>query len=191
MRAIAGPGIMADSLAGQNPAAVRWQWSAFEALEPHSLTALLRLRAAVFVVEQQCIYQDVDGLDERAWHLLGWQDAPTPNAPAVLAAYLRVVFPGDKYAEPSIGRVVVSPDCRGQQLGRALMQQGIVHTLQTYPGAAIRISAQAHLGDFYGSLGFAGCSAQYLEDGIPHIEMLHAAPTLDGSAGLNASPAAD
>lgn len=174
---------MADAGTGPGSATVRWHWSAFEALDPLSLTALLRLRAAVFVVEQQCIYQDVDGLDERAWHLLGWQDSPVAGAPAVLAAYLRVVFPGDKFAEPSIGRVVVNPDCRGQQLGRALMQQGIARTGQTYPGCAIRISAQAHLSNFYGSLGFVGCSAQYLEDGIPHIEMLRAAPGVSASPG--------
>ena len=163
---------------------VHWHWSAFERLEPHAIAALLRLRAAVFVVEQQCIYQDVDGLDEHAWHLLGWR-ADTGQSANSLAAYLRVVFPGHKYAEPSIGRVVVSPDCRGSQLGRALVKQGIACSARVFPRAAIRISAQQHLEAFYVSLGFRGCSEPYLEDGIPHIEMLRQPVAVNASSGAD------
>ncbi len=165
---------------------VRWQWTAFDRLEPRALTALLRLRAEVFVLEQKCLYLDVDGLDEHAWHLMGWQrEAGTEGTTDLLAAYLRVVFPGYKFAEPSIGRVVVSPASRGRQLGRALMEQGIVHTNRAFPNAPIRISAQQHLDPFYASFGFRRCSESYLEDGIPHIEMLRSL------ASANASPGAD
>lgn len=140
----------------------------FESLSAESLHAVLRLRAAVFVVEQNCVYQDVDGLDPKSWHLLGWSAA----APEQLLAYLRVVHPGARFAEVSIGRVVTRADWRGRQLGRELMKQGLSLTLAEYAGSAIRISAQQHLSEFYGSLGFEVCSPPYREDDIPHVEML-------------------
>lgn len=158
---------------------VRWQWSSFDSLTARQFHDVLALRAEVFVVEQQCIYQDIDGLDCHAWHLMGWSSvAPTtPDQSATpdaeqLVAYLRVVLPGYKYEEPSIGRVVTARPWRGHQLGRKLMSTGINKTLIQYPGSAIRISAQQHLSAFYGSLGFAESSAPYDEDGIEHVQML-------------------
>ncbi|MFK7967304.1 MAG: GNAT family N-acetyltransferase [Burkholderiaceae bacterium] len=151
--------------------ALRWQWSSFQALNVLELHELFALRADVFVVEQDCVYQDVDGLDPLAWHLLGWASTKGPGASEQLAGYLRVVWPGQKYEEPSIGRVVTARAWRGRQLGRALMTEGIENTLRQYPGSAIRISAQQHLSRFYGSLGFVESSSPYDEDGIPHVQM--------------------
>ena len=151
--------------------ALRWQWSSFQALNVLELHELLALRADVFVVEQDCVYQDIDGLDPHAWHLLGWASTIGSTAREQLAAYLRVVWPGHKYEEPSIGRVVTARAWRGRQLGRALMSAGIENTLRQYPGSAIRISAQQHLSGFYRSLGFAESSAPYDEDGIAHVQM--------------------
>lgn len=148
--------------------AVRWQWSSFGQLSAQQFHEIVALRADVFVVEQQCVYQDIDGLDRNAWHLLGWQ----AEAEQRLVAYLRVVMPGYKYNEPSIGRVVTARYCRGRQLGRQLMRTGIDKVLEQYPGSAIRISAQQHLSAFYQSLGFDESSAPYDEDGIAHVQML-------------------
>ncbi len=150
---------------------VQWQWSAFESLTVAALHAALRLRAAVFVVEQNCVYPDIDGLDLQSWHLLGWSDGTRGQ----LAAYLRVVPPGVRFAEPSIGRVVVDPRWRGRQLGRDLMGEGITHLMRQYPASPIRISAQQHLSRFYEPLGFEICSPPYREDDIPHVQMLRAA----------------
>ncbi len=150
---------------------MQWQWTAFENLSVAALHAALQLRAAVFVVEQNCVYHDVDGLDPSAWHLLGW----SRSEPEHLVAYLRVVFPGARFEEVSIGRVVTHPGWRGRQLGRELMQQGIRHTLSEYAGSAIRISAQQHLSGFYASLGFEVCSPPYREDDIPHVQMVRRA----------------
>ncbi len=148
---------------------VEWQWRSFEALSATELYEVLAARGAVFIVEQQCIYQDIDMLDKHAWHLIGRETASGTGA---LVAYLRVVFPGKKYAEPSIGRVITTGAARGQGLGQALMAEGIKRVEAHYPGSAIRISAQAYLERFYRGFGFQTVSAPYDEDGIPHIEML-------------------
>ena len=115
-------------------------------------------------------YQDPDGADKQAWHLLGY------DAGGALVASLRVVDPGVKYPEPSIGRVVTAPLARGNGMGHALVQEGLVRCHAAWPGQAVRISAQAHLQGFYGRLGFIAVSGQYLEDDIPHIEMLWSPP---------------
>ena len=135
----------------------------------HALYEALALRSRVFVLEQGP-YQDADGLDQHAWHLLGH------DSDEDLIAYLRVVDPGRKYDEPSIGRVVVAPEARGRQFGRALMREGIARCRLAWPGRGIRISAQARLERFYRSLGFELVGGEYLEDGIPHIEMLRSFP---------------
>jgi ElaA protein len=148
---------------------VDWQWKRFGELSPAELYALLAARAAVFVVEQACAFLDFDGLDQSAWHLLGWIDereAPT------LAAYLRLIDPGCKYAEPSIGRVLTAAAYRGTGLGQAAMGEGLNAAARLYPGRAIRIGAQQRLERFYAGLGFRTVSAPYDEDGIAHIEML-------------------
>ncbi len=151
---------------------VTWKWTPFDALSVAELYDVLMARQAVFIVEQQCVYPDIDALDPCAWHLLGHTtDAETQ----VLAAYLRVVFPGKKYDEPSIGRVLTTPAARGQGWGRALMAEGIQRVEAHYPNCAIRISAQQYLERFYQSFGFQTVSEPYDEDGIPHIEMLRPA----------------
>jgi ElaA protein len=145
--------------------AVGWQWLAFDALTKQQLYALLQLRSAVFVVEQNCVFQDMDGLDDRAMHLLGVRES-------ALVAYVRCFPAGVVFPEASIGRVVTLPAARGGGLGHALMAEAIV-ALQTQWGPQpIRIGAQAHLKAFYEQHGFADVGKPYMEDGIPHIEML-------------------
>lgn len=145
---------------------MNWTWQRFAELGVERLYDVLALRGRVFVVEQACAYLDPDGIDRHSWHLLGHDDA------GVLQAGLRVVDPGVKYAEPSVGRVVVAPEQRGTGLGLALMVEGIARCEDVWPGRGIRISAQAHLARFYGSLGFEPVGEPYLEDDIPHLEML-------------------
>ncbi|MDP3612471.1 MAG: GNAT family N-acetyltransferase, partial [Rubrivivax sp.] len=127
----------------------------------------LALRCRVFILEQGP-YLDPDGVDKQSWHLLGRDNAGT------LQAYLRVVDPGVKYTEPSIGRVITSPEVRGTGIGRALIAHGVQRCEATWPGAGIRISAQAHLERLYASYGFVRVGEPYLEDNIPHLEMAKA-----------------
>ena len=150
-------------------AACRWQWSRFAALAPSDLYAMLAARQQVFTVEQNCAFQDADGLDPFAWHLLGWIDG---ERGAALATYLRVIDPGVKYAEPSIGRVLTVPPHRGVGLGRIVMIEGLARTAVVWPNLPIRIAAQARLEHFYTGFGFRIASAPFIEDGIPHLEML-------------------
>jgi ElaA protein len=152
--------------------ALRWQWSRLPALSAPALYAVLAARQQVFTVEQHCAFQDADGYDFDAWHLLGWT---TADAASSLAAYLRMLDPGSKYAEPSIGRVLTLPPYRGMGLGRAVMQEGIARWRAAWPGQAIRIAAQQRLEAFYASLAFRVVSPVYIEDGIPHVDMLLAA----------------
>jgi ElaA protein len=118
---------------------------------------------------EQGPYLDPDGLDRDSWHLLGRDEA------GALRAYLRVVDPGLKYAEPSIGRVVLDPVWRGHGAGHALVAEGLTRCLQAWPGRGIRISAQAHLQRFYGRHGFVTQGEPYGEDNIPHVQMWRAA----------------
>jgi ElaA protein len=144
-----------------------WRWCAFDVLSVHELQNIYMARQQVFCIEQQCIYLDADGWDERSHHLAAW--SPRQRMPL---AYARVVAPGVKYAEPSIGRVITTAVARGTGLGRELVRRAVEHTLQTYPGQGVRISAQAHLDCFYGNFGFVAVGVPYMEDGIPHLEML-------------------
>ncbi|AJY46996.1 GNAT family N-acetyltransferase [Martelella endophytica] len=136
-----------------------------EALTPGELYAILKLRIDVFVVEQNCPYPELDGKDFDALHLRLIADG-------AVMAYARVFPPGADGAESRIGRVVVSPDHRGRKLGDAVMREAIAACGRIAPDTAIAISAQAHLQRFYGSLGFVAVSAEYLEDGIPHVDMI-------------------
>lgn len=145
--------------------AIDWRWTRFEGLTLQGLYEVMALRQAVFVLEQGP-YLDADGLDQHAWHLLGRDEA------GVLRLYLRVVDPGHKYAEPSIGRVVIDKTLRGTGLGRVLMAEALRRCDQFFPGQPNRISAQAHLGRFYGGFGYRPVGEPYLEDNIPHQEML-------------------
>ena len=147
------------------PLNVTFSTKPFDELTVHELYDLLRLRQAVFVVEQQCAYQDADGLDGVSLHLLG------KHPSGQLAGCLRIVPPGARFAEPSIGRVVVDPSMRRHGIGTALMTRGIEIASDTYPTFGIRLSAQKYLEDFYGSFGFVRTGADYLEDGIPHVDM--------------------
>ncbi len=143
---------------------MRWTWARFEGLSLDDLYDALALRCRVFILEQGA-FQDPDGLDRVAWHLLGRDET------GALQAYLRVVDPGVKYAEPSIGRVITSPETRGGGLGKALVAEGVQRTVAAWPGRGIRISAQAHLTRFYRSFGFDTVGEPYAEDNIPHVEM--------------------
>ncbi len=147
--------------------ALHWRWCRFEALTLDELYDALALRCRVFVLEQGP-YLDPDGLDRQSFHLLGH------DAQGVLQAYLRVVDPGVKYAEPSIGRVITSPEARGTGLGHALVAEGVARCVAAWPGQGIRISAQAHLGAFYAAHGFVPQGEVYDEDRIPHQQMWRA-----------------
>ncbi|MFK7863578.1 MAG: GNAT family N-acetyltransferase [Pseudohongiellaceae bacterium] len=136
----------------------------FGELTTHELYALLRLRSEIFVVEQHCVYQDVDGYDQQAMHLL-------MNISGELKAYSRLIPPGLKYESASLGRVVTSKTVRGGGYGKALMIESIKQCKAHWPDAAVTISAQAYLEKFYRELGFKSESEPYLEDDIPHIQM--------------------
>ena len=174
---------MPPTVAAQPHAAMTlsWQWARIADLAAAELYAVMVARQTVFAVEQHCAFLDADGLDLDAWHLLGWDVSSTPHA---LAGYLRVIDPGRKYAEPAIGRVLTMPAYRGIGLGRVVMHEGLARTARVFPGHAVRIAAQQRLEAFYASLGFRTVSAPYIEDGIPHVEMLRAADesgTLSGA----------
>lgn len=141
---------------------MQWLHRTFDELTTVQLYAILALRQRVFVVEQACAYLDADGYDVQCQHL--WAED------AAIHGYLRIVPSGVKYAEASIGRVVVAPEARGTGLGRELVRRG----LEVVGAQAIRIGAQAHLERFYGEFGFRRVSEIYDEDGIPHIDMLRA-----------------
>jgi len=144
---------------------IQWQLKSFEELTAHQLYQLLRLRSEVFVVEQQCIFLDMDNKDQQCYHLLGWKGE-------LLAASTRLVPPGISYTEMSIGRVVSSPLVRGTGIGRELMEVSVKACYELWGKAPIRIGAQCYLEKFYQSLGFEPEGEIYLEDGIPHIEMV-------------------
>ena len=173
--------------------ALRWQWSRLLELSPSELYAVLAARQQVFTVEQHCAFQDADGYDFGAWHLIGWTAADaslssdispgtsfatsfatssSTSRAASLVTYLRVLDPGAKYAEPSIGRVLTVPPYRRTGIGRTVMQEGIARCRAAWPGRAIRIAAQQRLEAFYTSLAFRPVSAVYIEDDIPHVDML-------------------
>ena len=145
-----------------------WTWQRFADLGVDGVYDMLALRARVFILEQGP-FLDPDGVDRHSWHLLG------RDAAGALRAYLRVVDPGLKYPEPSTGRVVLDKALRGSGLADLLVDQGLQHAAIAWPGQGNRISAQAHLQRFYGRHGYLPQGAEYLEDGIPHIEMWRAA----------------
>jgi len=147
---------------------IEWQWCRLADLSARQLYAVLATRAEIFVVEQNCIYLDPDGRDVGAMHLIAWSGTE-------VAAYARILDPGAAFAEPSIGRVLTAKAFRGSGLGRELFAKSIAHAEALYPGQDIRIGAQSHLERFYASFGFVKASEEYIEDGIPHIEMLRAA----------------
>jgi ElaA protein len=144
---------------------LHWTYKHFSSLTTQELYTILSLRNEVFVVEQNCVYLDSDNKDVDAWHLCGWKDD-------VLVAYVRILAPGVSYEEASIGRVLTNPAFRKHGYGVELMKVAIEKTLQQFEVEQIKIGAQLYLLNFYSSLGFTQTSEEYMEDGIPHIEML-------------------
>ena len=142
-----------------------WTCKKFDELTPNELYAILQLRSEVFIVEQNCAYQDADGKDTYAHHLMCKKDDQ-------LIAYTRILPPEISYVESSIGRVVTSPLVRKSGIGKILMRKSIETARSLYPQAFIKIGAQLYLKQFYESFSFIQTSEIYLEDGIPHIEML-------------------
>ena len=142
-----------------------WVFKKFNELSSHELYAIMQLRNEVFVVEQNCVYQDADKKDPFCYHLMGWLDD-------ILVAYSRIIPPGVAFPEPSIGRVVTSPSARGGGIGKELMEQSINEASTLFGTSSIKIGAQFYLLNFYSNLGFRQTSAIYLEDGIEHVEMV-------------------
>ncbi|WP_407556523.1 GNAT family N-acetyltransferase [Winogradskyella sp. 4-2091] len=139
--------------------------SAFNELSIYELYSLLQLRSEVFVVEQDCVYQDIDGKDQNALHVLGYKNKS-------LVAYTRIFKRGDYFKEASIGRVVVLENERKHSYGYDIMKASIDAIKMYYDTTEIKISAQVYLKRFYNNLEFKEIGEEYLEDGIPHIAML-------------------
>ena len=144
---------------------MNWILKPFTDLTATELYAILQLRNEVFVVEQDCVYQDLDNKDQPAFHLMAWNDN-------ILCAYTRLIPPGIAYAEPSIGRVVTKPSERRTGLGKELMKRSLHELEKLYGKQPVRIGAQLYLLAFYQSLGFGQQGEIYDEDGIEHIEMV-------------------
>ena len=144
---------------------IDWKFIAFDALTLTELYAALQLRSEVFVVEQACVFQDMDGADTAAMHLLG-----TSNGR--LVAYARCFAAGMKFKEASIGRLITHSELRGSGAGHVLVRRAIASVTQQWGPQAIRIGAQARLENFYRQHGFEATGAPYVEDGIAHVEML-------------------
>jgi len=143
---------------------IRWHFAPFAKLTPRQVHDLYRLRVEVFVVEQNCVFQDVDGVDPDCFHLLGYSGDD-------LVAYARLLPAGVKFDEPSIGRVITAPSIRRKGMGRVLMVEAMKRAQELWPRQPIRIGAQAHLERFYNEFGFRKVGEPYDEDGILHIEM--------------------
>ncbi|SRR5258705_8449730 len=144
---------------------ISWTVKKFDELSVHELYAILRLRSEVFVVEQNCVFQDMDNKDQSSYHLMGWEDH-------ALAAYTRLIPPGVVYPSASIGRVITSQAARGTGIGRQLMEKSIEEATSLFGNIPIKIGAQLYLKEFYNSFGFDQSSDIYDEDGIDHIEMI-------------------
>jgi len=148
---------------------IDWVCKHHNDLGKEQLYAILQLRAEVFVVEQKCVYQDVDGqdLEGDTCHLMAW-------AGDRLAAYLRLLDPELQGGDVVIGRVITAPDYRGQGLGHELIAQALKQAQKRWPEVPVYLSAQAHLQGYYGRYGFVVAGEEYVEDGIPHIGMRRA-----------------
>jgi ElaA protein len=142
-----------------------WRFRHFDLFSASEWHAMIKLRGSIFVVEQRCPYLDPDDKDPSCWHLEGLLGGQ-------LIACLRIAPPGAVYPEASIGRVAVAPDNRGQSLGRELMVRSMAYAQDLWPNDGLRISGQAYLQEFYHTLGFATVKGPYLEDDLPHYEML-------------------
>ncbi len=146
---------------------MNWQCLKFSDLTVDQLYDLLKLRVDIFVIEQACIYPDLDDHDRHpmAHHLLGYEGQE-------LQVYMRLLPPGSTYPCVSFGRVATRKQARGRGLGQALVKQGLIEIERIWPEQPVKIGAQLYLFDFYKNLGFNKISEEYLEDGIPHVDML-------------------
>ena len=152
------------------PGVLAWKRVAFADLSPHQLYELLQLRTDVFVMEQACAFQDMDGFDHLAVHLLGI--ANMPGHGEQLIAYARLFPPGIKFAESSIGRVITRDSVRGTGLGHVLIREAICSVTALWGAQPIRIGAQSRLTAYYRQHGFVEVGPTYLEDNIDHQDML-------------------
>ncbi len=143
-----------------------WHIKQFNELSTRELYQILQLRNNVFVVEQNCVYQDADGKDYDAYHLFLKKEGQ-------IIAYARLFKSGDYFDKASIGRVVVHPKFRKQNLGKILMQKALQYMTENLKEPTIEISAQTYLRKFYNDLGFKVIGDEYLEDGLPHIRMIY------------------
>jgi len=144
---------------------IKWKIKPFEALSLTEMHQMLLLRSEVFVVEQNCVYQDIDGKDEKALHVLGEFESK-------ISAYARLFKPGDYFDNASVGRVVVRKELRDRKWGHDLMREAIAGIQSHFGESRITISAQLYLKKFYESHGFVAVGDTYLEDDILHIRMI-------------------
>ncbi len=144
---------------------MEWQIKSFSELSKKELYEILKLRVDVFVVEQECPYPELDDKDDMAYHLIGRDNCE-------IIAYSRLFLPGDYFEEAAIGRVIVKEEYREQNIGTEMLGESIKFLIEEKCAKDIKLSAQNHLRNFYGKHGFEPVSDVYLEDGIPHIDML-------------------
>lgn len=144
---------------------IKWDWKSFAELSAEEVYTILCVRQKVFVLEQECLYLDADGKDRKSFHLMGMSGKE-------LVAYARIVEPGVSYPEVSIGRILSSESARGTGAGMGLMNQALTRIEEEFGKVPIRISAQSYLEKFYKKFGFEPTGKEYLEDEIPHMEML-------------------
>lgn len=153
----------------KNPTQLEIHLKSFDELSLAELYSLLQLRSEVFVVEQDCVYQDIDGKDDRALHVLGFDNGK-------LVAYTRCFAPGIYFDEAAIGRVVVKKSARGKAFAHTILKASIEAVRTRYEAGTIKLSAQTYLTKFYEAHGFGQIGEGYLEDGIPHIAMVKEEP---------------
>jgi ElaA protein len=144
---------------------ITWTVKKFDELSLQELYAILQLRSEVFVVEQNCVFQDMDNKDQSSYHLMGWENN-------ILLAYTRLIPPGITYPFSSIGRVVTASSARGSGIGKLLMEKSIQELEQLFGRQPVKIGAQLYLREFYHSFGLKQAGDIYIEDGIDHIEMI-------------------
>jgi ElaA protein len=156
---------------------IDWRWKLFDDLTNVEVYAMLAARSIVFVVEQKCVYADIDGLDAGAWHLLAY--GSSADGQPALAGYLRVLLPSQSSASTDetdetdirIGRVLTTQAFRGKGLGQQMIERALAHIARQWPHQPVRLHAQAHLQRFYGAFGFEPISDIHLEDDILHVWM--------------------
>lgn len=146
---------------------MQWKIKPFEELSTSELYDILMQRCDIFVVEQSCPYPEVDGADRQAWQLFGCDEEGR------IAASMRILKPGVTYDSLAMGRVAVASECRGHGYAREMMERAIYFALNVLGEDTIKIGAQDYLTGFYESLGFRRISEVYLEDGIPHVDMVY------------------